>query len=58
MLALLGSIRVLHQRILGGQSQNADTADALEGDGGSWPKCGHADTLKVRCGRVETKIKH
>ena len=28
------SVQVLHQRVWGGLSENADTADALEGSGG------------------------
>ena len=45
---VLGSVQVLHQRVLGvkGLSQNADTADALEGGGGrSKPKWWHDDML-------------
>ena len=43
---------------VGGLSQNADIADALEGGGGSKPKCGHAATLRGRGGRVETWSKY
>ena len=48
------SIQVLHQSL----SHNADTADTLEGFGGSKPKCKHADTLWGKGGRAETWCKY